>query len=45
MGANGGTVPEALPTETMVPFRLIIMRSDSNLHQSLSQLKQEVPQV
>jgi hypothetical protein len=39
MGGNGGTGPEAFPTETRVPLRLIIIKSDSNLHQSSSQVK------
>lgn len=33
MGGDGGTAPEAFPTDTRVPFRLIIKKSESNLHQ------------
>lgn len=36
-GANGGTAPDALPKETIVPFRLIMSKSFSNLYHRLHQ--------
>ena len=36
-GGKGGTAPDAFPTETMVPFRRIILKSASNLHRSRRQ--------